>query len=80
MVVPERLAADDPRLGVEGAALDAESRSWLESGSSRLFDVVADSWENRDVAAEHPDVVNDLRATLDAWWMPGPPQSGANSP
>ena len=32
------------------------------------------------MAAEYPDVVNDLRKTLDAWWMPGPPQSGANSP
>ena len=80
LVVPERLAAADPRWEVEEAALDDDSRAWLEAGTPRLFDLAADSEENRDVAAEHPDVVNDLRKTLDAWWMPGPPQSGANSP
>jgi arylsulfatase A-like enzyme len=80
LVVPERLAADDPRWEVEGAALDDDSRAWLEAGTPRLFDLAADSGENRDMAAEHPDVVNDLRKTLDAWWMPGPPQSGAFSP
>ena len=80
LVVPERLAAADPRWEVEEAALDDDSRAWLEAGTPRLFDLAADSGENRDVAAEHPDVVNDLRKTLDAWWMPGPPQSGANSP
>ena len=80
IVVPERLAADDPRWAFEGAALDAESRAWLESGVPRLFDVVADSGENHDLSAAHPDVVQDLRTTLDAWWTPGPPQSGANSP
>jgi uncharacterized sulfatase len=80
IVVPERLAADDPRWAFEGVALDAESRAWLESGVPRLFDVVADSGENHDLSAAHPDVVQDLRTTLDAWWTPGPPQSGANSP
>jgi uncharacterized sulfatase len=80
LVVPKRLAAADPRLEVEGAALDDDSRAWLEAGTPRLFDLAADSGENRDVAAEHPDVVDDLRTTLDAWWTPGPPQSGANSP
>lgn len=80
LVVPERLAATDPRWEVEEAALDDDSRAWLEAGTPRLFDLAADSGENRDVAAEHPDVVNDLRKTLDAWWMPGPPHSGANSP
>lgn len=80
LVVPERLAAADPRWEVEGAALDDDSRAWLEAGAPRLFDLAADSGENRDMAADHPDVVNDLRKTLDAWWMPGPPQSGANSP
>ena len=35
-----------------------------------LFDVVADPGETRNVTAEHPDVVADLRASLDAWWNP----------
>ena len=80
LVVPERLVAADPRWEVEGAALDDDSRAWLESGSPRLFDLAADSGENRDLAAEHPDVVADLRTTLDAWWTPGPPLSGVNLP
>jgi uncharacterized sulfatase len=80
LVVPERLAAADPRLEVEGTALDDDSRAWLEAGTPRLFDLATDSGENLDLAAEHPDVVADLRTILDAWWTPGPPQSGVNLP
>jgi hypothetical protein len=78
--VPERLAAADPRLEVEGTALDDDSRAWLEAGTPRLFDLATDSGENLDLAAEHPDVVADLSTILDAWWTPGPPQSGVNLP
>jgi hypothetical protein len=77
---PPAAVVERPENEVWETALDDDSRAWLEAGSPRLFDLAADSGENRDVAAEHPDVVNDLRNTLDAWWMPGPPQSGANSP
>ncbi len=80
LVVPERLAAGDPRLLSEGEALDADSRAWLGSGFARLFDVVADSDENGDVAAEHPDVVADLLDSLDAWWTPGRHPTGASTP
>jgi len=80
LIVPERLAATDRRLDVEATALDADSREWLEAGSPRLFDLDADSGENRDTAAEHPDLVADLRGILDAWWMPGRPAPGANTP
>jgi arylsulfatase A-like enzyme len=40
----------------------------LESGSSRLFDLVADPLATRDVAADHPDVVARLRADWDRWY------------
>jgi hypothetical protein len=33
----------------------------------RLFDVVADPEQRSDVAAEHPDVVAELRGRLEAW-------------
>jgi arylsulfatase A-like enzyme len=33
----------------------------------RLFDVIADPEQRNDVAAEHPDVVAELRAELEAW-------------
>jgi len=34
----------------------------------QLFDVQADPGEERDVAAEHPDVVRALDAAYDKWW------------
>ena len=74
------LAAGDARIEAEGGALDEDSRAWLESGTPRLFDLDADSNENEDVAAEHPDVVDDLKMTLDAWWEPGRPAPGAPRP
>ena len=70
LVVPERLAADDPRLAVEGGALDGDSRAWLASGTPRLFDLEADPDENESVAADHPDVVARLARAIDAWWTP----------
>ena len=36
----------------------------------RLFDVVDDFDQRRDVAAEHPDVVAALRGKLEAWMRP----------
>lgn len=33
-----------------------------------LYDIAADPYESTDVAAEHPEVVADLRKAYDAWW------------
>jgi hypothetical protein len=35
---------------------------------AELYDLAADAGENRDVAADHPDVVADLRGTYEAWF------------
>lgn len=35
-----------------------------------LFDILADPHEKNDLAASHPDVVQQLTAKLDAWWNP----------
>lgn len=35
-----------------------------------LFNLAADPHETRNVAGEHPTVVDDLTARLDAWWTP----------
>ncbi len=40
-----------------------------------LFDIRADPFETRDLAASHPDVVSRLKAEIDAWWRPGGGQS-----
>jgi len=33
-----------------------------------LYDISADPYEKKDVAAEHPEVVSRLRKAYDAWW------------
>ncbi|MEZ5351099.1 MAG: sulfatase-like hydrolase/transferase [Bryobacteraceae bacterium] len=38
---------------------------------AELFDVVADPAETRNLAAEKPDTVRQLRRTLDRWWAVG---------
>lgn len=35
-----------------------------------LFDILKDPHETRDLAAQQPDRVRDLRAVVDAWWKP----------
>jgi hypothetical protein len=32
--------------------------------------VASDPVESKNIIAEHPDITADLRARLDAWWMP----------
>lgn len=41
-------------------------------GLPELYDVAADPFEERNLAALKPERVASLRATLDAWWSPGP--------
>jgi arylsulfatase len=38
------------------------------NASWQLFDIEADPGEQTDVAAAHPDVVQELAAAYDAWW------------
>lgn len=33
-----------------------------------LYDISVDPFEKQDVAADHPDVVAELRKAYDAWW------------
>jgi choline-sulfatase len=43
---------------------------WFNASTytTQLFDVVEDPWEERDVAAQHPDVVAAMLATLEQEW------------
>jgi arylsulfatase len=40
----------------------------------QLFDVKADPGEQTDVAAQHPEVVNELDRAYDKWWDSVQPQ------
>lgn len=43
-------------------------RRWRLLPGNKLFDVEKDPAQERDVAADHPDVVAQMRKRLDAWW------------
>ena len=46
---------------------------WRLVNSNQLYDVLADRSQTKDVAADHPEVVADLRNKYDAWWDSLPP-------
>jgi len=41
--------------------------------NAQLYDIRADRGQAKDVAAEHPEVVADLRKQYDTWWKALPP-------
>ncbi|MHC4983154.1 MAG: arylsulfatase [Planctomycetota bacterium] len=44
------------------------TRRWRLVGGKELYDIKADPSQQHDVAAEHPDVVQRLRAAHEKWW------------
>ncbi len=47
-----------------------DDQARYERGEVELFDVASDPGETRSLAAKHPDVVGELRSSLDGWWKP----------
>jgi arylsulfatase A-like enzyme len=43
-------------------------KRWRLVENRELYDLATDPMQERNVAAEHPEVVQKLRAHLDAWW------------
>jgi arylsulfatase len=46
---------------------------WRLVNNTELYDILADRGQTKDVAAEHPEVVADLRKQYDTWWKTLPP-------
>ena len=44
------------------------SQRWRLIDNRILYDISADPYEKKDVAAEYPEVVSRLRKAYDAWW------------
>ncbi|WP_442508852.1 arylsulfatase [Novipirellula sp. SH528] len=44
------------------------SQRWRFVNNKELYDIAADPHEKQDVAAEHPEVVAELRKAYDQWW------------
>ncbi len=70
LIVPTTAGAGGAFPAAERGLGDPHSQDRYERGEIELFDVVTDPDETRNVAAEHPDVVTDLRASLNSWWNP----------
>jgi arylsulfatase A-like enzyme len=54
----------------EEGSITAEERARFERGESELFELATDPAETKNLAAEQPSLVRELRAELDAWWRP----------
>lgn len=44
------------------------TQRWRFVNNEELYDITADPYETTNVAAEHPEVVAELRKAYDAWW------------
>ncbi len=44
------------------------TQRWRFVNNKELYDIETDPYETTNVAADHPDVVADLRKIYDAWW------------
>jgi len=44
------------------------TRRWRLVGGKELYDIQADPGQRNDVAADHPDIVDQLRAAHETWW------------
>lgn len=49
---------------------------WRLLEGAKLYDVVADRHQDKDVAAEHPEIVAALRSDYEAWWRQVSPRLG----
>jgi arylsulfatase A-like enzyme len=50
--------------------LIAPNKAVVPEGKLELFNVADDPWEEKNLAAEHPEMVDRLMGELDAWWNP----------
>jgi arylsulfatase A-like enzyme len=59
-------------LSARAPALMARTERWhyiwnTETGEDALYDMQQDPHEERNIAAQHPDVVRQLRERIEAW-------------
>lgn len=57
---------DPDRHKYSGCAV--RTQRWRFVDNEELYDIANDPYESKDVAAEHPDVVAQLRKAYDVWW------------
>ena len=63
-----RVQGPDERDGLE----EALRRAFRQEGrpDKQLYRITSDVNEEKDLAAQQPDMVKSLHAKLDAWWKP----------
>ncbi len=64
------LVADTQRVArpIKWRLSSVMKRKWRLLNGCELYDLAADPRQKKDIAAEHPDVVRELRGDYDAWW------------
>jgi uncharacterized sulfatase len=48
--------------------IDGVTGAWASGTGPELYDLTNDPRETRNLAADHPDIVNRLRSRIDTWW------------
>jgi arylsulfatase len=67
--------AEEAAVQMEGAAV--LWRQWRFLNKRELYDLANDPLQQHDVAAKHPDIVNELRQRLENWWIKNASQANA---
>lgn len=70
LIVPATAGTGGPFPAGESQLLDPATQEKYRQGEVELFDLAADPDEKKNLASAQPDVVRELRASLDAWWKP----------
>ena len=70
LIVPATAGTGGPFPAGESQLLDPATQEKYRQGEVELFDLAADPDEKKNLASAQPDVVRELRASLDAWWRP----------
>ena len=73
LIEPVTAIAGRPFPTWEGRSVAAEDQARYERGEIELFDVAADPGETKNLAADHPALVSDLRASLKKVPLKKPP-------
>jgi len=72
LIVPATADAAGRAPKYEGRLADPDSQGLYDRGEVELFDVLHDPDETKNLAAAQPEIVQQLRRSLDAWWTPKP--------
>ena len=69
LIIP-RTHGDSDLQPISEPGMDESEVEWIKSGRVELYDIVADPYETRNLAADNAAVIGELVRKADAWWDP----------